>query len=110
MPEKTQCPNCKKEADIITVDEVDYVNCPECGWFQVQADGSRIPCDPPASPIVPTPEPGQIEQPVTPGEGPAATPGDGKPLQEPALTPPSPGKPDPDDEDDGIKIRVKFED
>lgn len=100
------CPNCKHTADHVTIDEVDFINCPECGWFQVQADGSATVCDPPSSKLDPPPEP------VVLGEGPAATPGDDDQIHNSELQL-SPGKPDPDDDNDddsGIEIEITFED
>lgn len=112
------CPNCKKTADLVTIDEIDFINCPECGWFQTQADGSMTACDPPSSKVDRPPEPGQIEKPAAlemghepdPGSGPAATSaGDPDP---PADKPDPDYDPDQDDESDdsGIEIEITFED
>jgi len=111
------CPNCKKPADHVTIDQVDYINCPECGWFQVQADGSMNPCDPPSSNLDRPPEPGQSEKPAAlePEEKPAQsnvpepTSEGGQPNHN---KPPTPSDPDIVDESDetGIGIEIEFED
>jgi len=41
------CPNCKLTGELVIIDSVDYINCPDCGWFQVQEDGTMIVCEPP---------------------------------------------------------------
>ena len=104
-----KCPNCKETADRLTIDEVDYINCPECGWFQAQADGSMIPCDPPSSNSDRPPEPGQkIDRPAAPEPEPAALEPD------PATPAPEENPAHGDDIDDsdetGIEIEIGFED
>ena len=114
MDTQTLCPNCRKSADLVTLDSVDYINCPECGWFQTQGDGSMIPTEPPgqteptpasASPpdVVPVQnEP--VEQ--TPNDVPAEQsevgPNDNAPS--------SPTSDKPDQDDDSIDVTISFED
>lgn len=90
------CPNCKLSADLHTIDSVDYIRCPDCGWFQVQADKSMTPCDEPVSKVDRPPEPGQIEEPAALEIEPAET----ESLSEPATTSeggPSAASPTPSD-------------
>lgn len=103
MAEKIFCPNCKKDAESRMIDSVEYIQCPECGWFQAQADGSMTACDPPAGIVDRPAEPGP--GPPTPDNGPAATPEGGD-------TPPSgkPGRDDDDSDDSGLEIEISFED
>ena len=101
------CPNCKRSADIVTIDGVDYIECPECGWFKVEDDGSMSVCDGP-------PKENTLSDPAS-----TATGGD-EPVPDPQPEPAvpaasSPGQPgiedeDIEDEDDEIKVVVTFED
>ena len=103
------CPNCKKTAESVTIDDVKYINCPECGWFQAQADGSMIVCDPPSSKIDLKPGPAEPEDPEPEDPEPEdPEPEDPEP-EEPEPEEPEP-EPDLDDDDDGIGIRITFED
>ena len=45
------CPNCKSKAELTKIGDKEYIKCPECGWFETQADGSISACDPPKSVI-----------------------------------------------------------
>ena len=104
------CPNCKRSADIVTIDGVDYIECPECHWFKVESDGSMSVCDGPPK------ETNALQSPAS-----TAT-GDDEPAPDPQTEPAakatsSPGQPgiedediEDEDEDDEIKVRVTFED
>jgi len=99
------CPNCKKNSDLVKIDGVDFIKCPDCGWFRVQPDGSMMACDPPPEPAAAgeeTPKPAR-------GSDPAATSEGGEPIK-PAPTQPPSGAPDSNNDDDYLNIRVTFED
>lgn len=86
------CPNCKRTADLHTIDSVDFISCPECGWFQVQVDHTFVACDEPSGPGPPGQEPAALEiqpaEPATSSSGPAST-SEGTPAHqaEPSDTP-----------------------
>ena len=115
-----KCPNCKETAEQVKLDEVEHINCPECGWFQAQADGTMIVCDPPSSkvdrpsePAAPEPgpdpaasEPAQVEHSLS---APASTSGGDPHPPPPILAASPPDKPDESDES-GIAIEIEFED
>ena len=72
------CPNCKQKADLHEIGEVKHIECPDCGWFKVQADSTFVACDEPpgpeqTKPATPTepamPEPAELAH----GKGPAST-------------------------------------
>lgn len=91
------CPNCKANADIVSIVGVDYIQCPECGWFKTQPDGSMIACDEPQQ--QPGQEPAETSHPQS---SPASTTqGDASPVE--STSPCQPGledKPGPEDDDD----------
>lgn len=110
------CPNCKASSDLIEVEQVEYINCPDCGWFEVQADGGCTTCDPPQSTVDPEPEPETKKQ-VPPQTADLKPGGD---HQQDAPSPEPPGKPlnmtefgdDVGDGDNGdeVTIKINFED
>lgn len=120
------CPNCKQSADIITIDGVDYIECPDCQWFKVEGDGTMTVCDEPTSKVDRPPEPGQIEEPAKSLSADVVSPastakGDDEPVTDPETEPAvnaasSPGQPgieeddEDEDEDDEINVNVTFED
>src|SRR4030042_5437114 len=105
------CPNCKASADLVTIESVEYIQCPECGWFETLSDGSLSACDPPQSRVDPkaVSEHDQDDPNILLHESPAATPEVG-PIQD-SVTPTSgkPGEIDEDDEDE-VHGRIHFED
>lgn len=103
------CPNCKANADLVTIDGVEYIKCSgDCGWFQTQADGSMMACEKPASKIDQPAEPElEPESPLLPCD-PASTSEGGGSIQAPF--PPPSDKPDLEDDGDDINVRVTFED
>lgn len=103
------CPNCKKNVDLVKIDGVDFIQCPDCGWFKTQADGSTTACDPPPEPVAAadeTPKPARGSDPAAMSEGGESN--------KPAPTQPPSGTPGPDvddvDDDDMVNVRVTFED
>jgi Zn ribbon nucleic-acid-binding protein len=111
------CPNCKADSVLLTIESVDYIQCPECGWFETQQDGSLTACEAPSiklSVVDPPvePEPVQADQGFTPEPAESKSEGDVS-ISPPPLKSPS-DKPvvedrDRDDEDE-VTIRLKFED
>jgi len=106
------CPNCKQTADLHTIDKVDYIECPKCGWFEVRADSTFVACDDPPGPEK-KPEPSETK---SRGSGPASTSEDEEPIK---ISPPraiapresSSDEPGLDDSDDtGYEIEIVFED
>jgi Zn ribbon nucleic-acid-binding protein len=107
-----RCPNCKQTADLHEIGEVKHIECPDCGWFKVQADSTFVACDEPPGPV-------QIQKPAMPepaepelaqGNGSVSTSEGIKPIQENSSSLEEPSdEPDLDDEDE-IKVVVTFED
>jgi len=101
--QETLCPNCKGKSELVKVGQADYVKCPECGWFETQADGSISACDPPKSDIK------SLLSPTPPSLKPKEAVSDGGPREAPPSQPPS----DPSDQqagDDSVTLRINFED
>jgi Zn ribbon nucleic-acid-binding protein len=80
------CPNCKQTADLRKIGEVEHIECPDCGWFKVQADSTFVACDNPPGPEqteqtnTATPEPAMPEP--AHGDGPVPTSEGNQPIQE----------------------------
>lgn len=115
------CPNCKQPADLHKIEGADYIECPDCGWFKVQADSTFVACDDPPGPekkqdpTIPEPELAHGEGPASTSEGIQPKPSDKPGLDEPEFdedyVPAALDEDDPDYEDeDEIKVVVTFED
>jgi len=103
-----KCPNCKGDADKKNVLGVEYIECVECGWFEVQADGACAVCDPPGQQD-PSLDSGDDSVITTPPASPLIekrTPSSAKPVGD---GPPPPSPPADVDDDDGLEVTLTDE-
>jgi len=87
--------------DLLTIESIEYINCPKCGWFETAADGAMSPCEPPQSPVMRT-EPELEPESMTETEStkPSSPPPDSADVKSPGGSSPPPGDEPINKEDD----------
>lgn len=109
------CPNCKRSADIVTIDGVDYIECPDCHWFKVEADGTMSVCDEPhksvsADAVSPASTATGDDVPVPDLETEPAVKAASSPGQPGIIEDEDQDQDEDEDEDEEFNVKVTFED